>query len=134
MQPVIKHEWEAQNFIFTAIDSKTARKYIINQHTKYNKHLTYNGTLWAFESCQIIVPLKTISYNDKPDLSDYSISLCTLRNFISKIEHCIECGLNQFNELFANPFEDLKAFLENKDEYFNYIEKEDTGTLIISKM
>ena len=62
------------------------------------------------------------------------MSLCTLRNFISKIEHCIECGLNQFNELFANPFEDLKAFLENKDEYFNYIEKEDTGTMIISKM
>ena len=37
--------WEDQNFIFTAIDSKTARKYIINQHTKYNKHLIDNGTL-----------------------------------------------------------------------------------------
>ena len=30
--------------------------------------------------------------------------------------------------------EDLKTFLDNKDEYFNNIEKDDTGAMIISKM
>ena len=126
--------WEAQDFIFTAVDSKTARKYIDNQCTKYTKHLIDTGTLGTSGSCQVIVPFKTICYNDKPDLPEYSIPLCTLRNFPSKIEHCIEWGLNQFNELFTNPVEDLKKFLENKDEYFNYIEKEDTSAMIISKM
>ena len=126
--------WETQDFIFTAVDSKTARKYIDNQCTKYTKHLIDTGTLGTSGSCQIIVPFRTICYNDNPHVPEYSIPLCTLRNFPSKIEHCIEWGLNQFNELFTNRIEDLKRFLENKDEYFNYIEKEDTSAMIISKM
>ena len=40
--------WENQNFIFTADDSKSARKYVDNQCTKYSKHLMIQG-LWELQ-------------------------------------------------------------------------------------
>jgi len=126
--------WESQNFIFTAVDSKTARKYIDNQCTKYSKHLIDTGTLGTSASCQVIVPFKTTCYNDNEDQPEFSIPLCTLRNFPSKIEHCIEWGLDKFNEFFVSPIEDLRKFLENKEEFFNIIQNEDTSTIIINKM
>ena len=126
--------WENQDFIFTAVDSKAARKYIDNQCTKYTKHLIDTGTLGTSASCQVIVPFKTTCYNDNEDHPELSIPLCTLRNFPSKIEHCIEWGLDKFNEFFVSPVEDLKNFLENKEKFFNIIENEDTSTVIINKM
>ena len=126
--------WQNQNFIFTAVDSKTARKYIDNQCTKYSKHLIDTGTLGTSASCQVIVPFKTSCYNDIEDLPEFSIPLCTLRNFPSKIEHCIEWGLDKFNEFFVLPIEDLKKFLENKEQFFSAIQNEDTNTVIINKM
>jgi ubiquitin-activating enzyme E1 len=126
--------WESQDFIFTAVDSIKSRKYIDNQCTKYSKHLIDTGTLGTSASCQIIIPFKTSCYNDNENIPQYSIPMCTLRNFPSKIEHCIEWGLNKFNDFFISPVEDLKKFLENKEEFFNYIEKEDTSDIIINKM
>ena len=86
--------WKNQDFIFTAVDSNTARKYIDNQCTKYSKHLIDTGTLGTSASCQVIVPFKTSCYKDNIDIPKKSIPMCTLRNFPSKIEHCIEWGLN----------------------------------------
>lgn len=126
--------WRKQNFIFTAVDNKTARKYIDNQCTKYSKHLIDTGTLGTSASCQVIVPFKTSCYNDNQDLPEFSIPMCTLRNFPSKIEHCIEWGLAKFNEFFVSPIEDLKNFLENKEQFFSVIQNEDTSTVIINKM
>ena len=60
--------------------------------------------------------------------------MCTLRNFPSKIEHCIEWGLDKFNEFFTSSIEDLKKFLENKESFFNIIQNEDTITVMIYKM
>ena len=126
--------WEYQNFIFTAVDSKTARKYIDNQCTKYSKNLIDTGTLGTSGSCQVIVPFKTSCYNDNEDIPEFSIPMCTLRNFPSKIEHCIEWGLNKFNDFFTSPVEDLKKFLENKEKFFNFLENEETSTVMIYKM
>ena len=126
--------WKSQDFIFTAVDNKTARKYIDNQCTKYSKHLIDTGTLGTSASCQVIVPFKTTCYNDNEDLPEFSIPMCTLRNFPSKIEHCIEWGLDKFNKFFNSPIEDLKKFLKCKEEFFNSIQNEDTSTLIISKL
>ena len=61
--------WQKQNFIFKAVDNKTARKYIDNQCTKYSKHLIDTGTLGTSASCHvIIIPFKTSCYNDNQDL------------------------------------------------------------------
>ena len=126
--------WENQDFIFTAVDSKTARKYIDNQCTKYSRYLIDTGTLGTSGSCQVIVPFKTSCYNDNSDVPEFSIPMCTLRNFPSKIEHCIEWGLIKFNDFFTSPVEDLKKFLENKEEFFNFIKNEETSTVMINKM
>ena len=99
--------WQNQNFIFTAVDSKTARKYIDNQCTKY----------------------------DNEDLPEFSIPMCALRNFPFENERCWEWGLDKFNnEFFAFLVEDLKKFLENKEQFFSVIQNEDTSTVIINKM
>lgn len=126
--------WQKKNFIFKAVDNKTARKYIDNQCTKYSKHLIDTGTLGTSASCHVIIPFKTSCYNDNQDLPEFSIPMCTLRNFPSKIEHCIEWGLAKFNEFFVSPIEDLKNFLENKEQFFSVIQNEDTSTVIINKM
>lgn len=126
--------WNNQDFIFTAVDSKTARKYIDNQCTKYSKHLIDTGTLGTSGSCQVIVPFKTSCYNDNEDIPEGAIPLCTLRNFPSRIEHCIEWGLHKFNDFFNSPIEDLKKFLENKENFFKYLENEEMSSAIIYKL
>ena len=126
--------WKNQDFIFTAVDSKSARKYIDNQCTKYSRTLIDSGTLGTVGCCQAIVPFKTSCYNDNPDIPELSIPMCTLRNFPSKIEHCIEWGLSKFNEFFTTPLEELKKFLINKEDYYNFIQKEETTFSQISKM
>lgn len=85
-------------------------------------------------SCQVIIPFKTSCYNDIQEIPEFSIPMCTLRNFPSKIEHCIEWGLNKFNIFFTSPVEDLKKFFENKNEFFNIIQNEETTDVMIKKM
>ena len=98
--------WKNKNFIFTVVDNKNARKYIDNQCTKYTKHLIDTGTLGTVGSCQVIVPFKTSCYNDNKEIPEFTIAMCTLRNFPSTIEHCIEWGLTKFNDFFSSPIED----------------------------
>ena len=126
--------WKNQNFIFTAVDSKSARKYIDLQCTKFTKILIDTGTLGTEGSCQVIVPFKTCCYNDNKEIPQFSIPLCTLHNFPSKIEHCIEWGLSKFSEFFEKPVEELKKFLENKEDFYNLIENEETLSNQINKL
>ena len=126
--------WENQDFIFTAVDSISARKYIDLQCTKYTKTLIDTGTLGTEGSCQVIVPHKTCCYNDNKEIPQFSIPLCTLHNFPSKTEHCIEWALSKFSEFFEKPVEELKQFLENKDTFYNLIQKEETLTSQINKL
>ena len=72
--------WKKQDFIFTAVDSRNARKYIDNQCTKYTKPLIDTGTLGTEGSCNVFVPFKTSCYNDNRIIPEFSIPLCTLRN------------------------------------------------------
>ena len=116
--------WKNKNFIFTAVDNKNARKYIDNQCTKYTKHLIDTGTIGTVGSCQVIVPFKTSCYNDNKETPEFTIPICNLHIFPSTIEHCIEWGLTKFNDFFSSPIEDLKKFLENKEEFYELIENE----------
>ena len=92
--------WKKQDFIFTAVVNKEARKYIDNQCTKYTKTLIDTRTLGTGGSCHVFVPFQTSCYNDIVDIPEPSILLCTLRNFPSKIEHCIEWALSKFFDFF----------------------------------
>jgi ubiquitin-activating enzyme E1 len=68
------------------------------------------GTLGTVGSCQVITPFKTSCCNDNRETPEYTIPICTLLNFPSTIEHCIEWGLSKFNDFFSSPIEDLKNF------------------------
>jgi ubiquitin-activating enzyme E1 len=46
-----------------------------------------------------------------------NIPMCTLRNFPSLIEHCIEWARAQFNDLFVEQAGDAKKFLDDRETY-----------------
>ena len=126
--------WKKQDFIFTAVDNKKARKYIDNQCTKYTKILIDTGTLGTGGNSQVFVPYKTSCYNDSIDIPEPSIPLCTLKNFPSKIEHCIEWALSKFIEFFTIPLEELKRFLDDKETFYKAIENEEITSIKINKL
>ena len=51
--------------------------------------------------------------------------MCTLRNFPTLINHCIEWARDSFDGYFVTAINDLKKFCENKDEYLKQLEKMD---------
>ena len=126
--------WKRQNFILTAVDNIKARQYIDLQCTKYTKTLIDTGTLGTGGICQAFVPFKTSCYNDNKIIPEPSIPLCTLRNFPSKIEHCIEWALSKFNDFFTTPLEEFKKFLESKEDYYTFIQNEDVTSTQIGKL
>ena len=116
-----------QNFILTAVDNVEARKYIDSQCTKFSIPLIDSGTLGTSGSCQIIYPFKTSCYNDKKQINiETSIPLCTLHNFPSKIEHCIEWGLAKFNDYFITNISNLKKYFDDPDDFFRIIGNEES--------
>ena len=126
--------WKKQDFILTAVDNKEARKYVDMQCTKYSKTLIDAGTLGTGGNSQVFVPFKTLCYNDLKDIPEPSIPLCTLKNFPSKIEHCIEWALSMFNDFFTLPVEELKKYLNNKEDFYQYVENEESTSIKISKL
>lgn len=126
--------WKKQDFIFTAVDNKSARKYIDDQCTKYTKTLIDTGTLGTGGNSQVFVPFKTCCYNDISDIPESSIPLCTLRNFPSKIEHCIEWALSKFIDFFTIPVEDLHKFLEDKEAFYALVQKGEITSVNINKL
>jgi len=119
--------WENQNFIINAVDNIEARLYISEQCILYRKTLIDSGTLGTIANSQVIVPFKTINYI-KPlenNSEQRAIALCTLRNFPTLINHCIEWARDSFDGYFVTAINDLKKFCENKDEYLKQLEKMD---------
>ena len=49
---------------------------------------------------QTIIPYKTSTYSEIKDPEEDAIPMCTIRDFPSKIEHCIEYALGIFDTLF----------------------------------
>lgn len=49
--------------------------------------------------------------------------MCTLRNFPSLIDHCIEWSRSLFNDWFVEPCKAVNAFSESKDNYIKDVNK-----------
>ena len=127
--------WNEQSYIINAVDNFEARKYIDNQCTFYEKPLIESGTLGTIAHIQTIIPHVTICYNDskRTDTNPLdSIPVCTLHNFPSMIEHCIEWGKELFNTLFTENIVQLKNWMENKEQFYQKIETEDIFTQLES--
>jgi ubiquitin-activating enzyme E1 len=119
--------WEKQDYIINAVDNLAARLYIQEQCLIFRKILIDSGTLGTIANSQVVVPFKTIKYFSKKeeDNEQRAIAMCTLRNFPTLINHCIEWARDNFDGYFVNVLQHLKRFCQNKEEYFQQLEKLD---------
>ena len=87
------------------------------------------GTFGEKASSQLIIPHLTQDYqnfgnlnNDDNDDNNENkiekISMCTLKQYPYKLEHCIELGRDKFAEYFVEDIKILKMFLKEKDNFF----------------
>ena len=110
--------WNKQNFIVYAVDSVEARKYIDSKVVLYHKIAVDSGTKGTTAKSQIIIPYKTLTYNDLPQGGKtLTLPQCTLRHFPSLIEHCIEWSKDNFYAYFGNIISEVKLFFSNYDVF-----------------
>ena len=109
--------WDNQNIIISAVDNLSARKYIDNKCTFYNKIFLDAGTQGINANSDIYYPNKTICLNDLSFSVKKKIASCTLKNFPTKIEHCIEWSKSYFIELFQQNINDIKLMIEDKNKF-----------------
>ena len=118
--------WEEQDLIIGAVDNDDARRYVDNQCTFYNKIFLESGTSGTSASSMVIYPNKTTCYDDLKKVITKEIPMCTLKNFPSQIEHCIEYSKVYFMEFFDKNIDDFNSCLKDNEAYFKNLEKSKT--------
>ena len=127
--------WQKQNFIINAVDSNPTRKYIDTKVISFEKCSIDSGTLGTKAHLQMIIPHKTITYNDNEEGEESpEIPMCTLRNFPSLITHCIEWARSIFNDYFTNIVTDVKNYFLNFDNFKDNTFKEGTSSQNLEKI
>ena len=115
--------WENQNIIVSAVDNRSARKYIDNQCTFYTKLFIDAGTQGTQANSDIYSPNKTKCLNDLFFPPKKEIASCTLKFFPTQIEHCIEWAKQVFTELFEQHIKELKMYVEDENNFFNLLKE-----------
>ena len=130
-----KNIWDKQNFIINAVDNIEARKYIANKSKIYNKILIDSGTNGTKANSQIIIPYKTIDYSHSENNNTADqVPMCTLRNFPSSIEHCIEWARDNFDGNFVKNINDVKLFIEDREKFYLYLSNNFVASDQINKL
>ena len=109
--------WENLHFVVNAVDNIKARLYVDSRCVWYAKPLLESGTLGTKANSQMIIPYKTQCYGDSQDPPEEAIPMCTLRNFPSQIEHCIEWGRDLFNKLFVDRPNDAAGYIDKPQAF-----------------
>mmetsp|Transcript_19304 Transcript_19304/g.32297 ORF Transcript_19304/g.32297 Transcript_19304/m.32297 type:complete len:1139 (-) Transcript_19304:598-4014(-) len=117
--------WESQDFVTNALDNVKARLYVDGQCVFYGKPLLESGTLGTKCNVQVVLPNLTQSYADGPKDDDASdaIPMCTLRNFPSQIEHCIEWSRAKFTDMFTTAATEATNFCAHPEEWLDECRK-----------
>jgi ubiquitin-activating enzyme E1 len=126
--------WTSQDFIINAVDNVQARKYIDSMCTWYGKPLIDSGTLGTKAHVQLVVPHVKSCYNDTQDPPETSVPMCTLHNFPSMIEHCIEWGRDHFNGHFTDIIKDTHKLISEPDNFYTDLKKEGNSTFQLEKL
>ena len=113
--------FEKQNIIISAVDNLKARRYLDNLCTFYNKIFIDSGTEGTKANSDIYYPNKSICLNDSFFEAKKEIPMCTLKNFPTQIEHCIEFSKIVFSELFNQYIKDIKLAIEDRNQFYNII-------------
>jgi ubiquitin-activating enzyme E1 len=109
--------WEGLDFTVNAVDNIKARLYIDSRCAWYGKPLLESGTLGTKANSQMVIPHVTQCYGDSQDPPEEAIPMCTIRNFPSQIEHCIEWGREKFNTLFVERPNEIVKYIENSEGF-----------------
>ena len=125
--------WKKQDYIILAVDNVEARKYIQEQCKIYNKILIDSGTTGTQANSQVIIPHKTNDYRAPQEKQD-NIPVCTLKNFPYLISHCIVWSKETFNDYFVVILKELKMFIENKENYYKYLNNQGVPSDQIPKL
>ncbi len=126
--------WLEQDFVINAVDNVNARKYIDNMCTWYGRPLIDSGTLGTKAHIQLVIPNVTSCYNDSQDPPEESVPMCTLHNFPSMIEHCIEWGRAHFSENFSDIINDAYKLVSDPKQYYVQLKKEGNTTFQLEKL
>ena len=105
--------FEKQNVIISTVDNISARQYIDNLCTFYNKIFLDSGREGTKANCDIYYPYKSTCLNDYVFTIKKKIRIFSLKDFPTKIEYCIEFSKNIFIELFFQYINDIKLKTEN---------------------
>ena len=116
--------WKNQDFIINAVDNEEARIYINKKCIQYEKILIDSGTNGTKANSQVIIPNETVEYSPLPS-NEENIPMCTLRNYPTSINHCIEWSLDKFNGYFIDIIKQVKLFVGNKDLFYQELSKKD---------
>ena len=126
--------WKKQNFIINAVDNVEARKFISKKSKIYGKILIDSGTNGTKANSQVIIPYKTLDYSPSEKKPTNTIPMCTLRNFPTSIEHCIEWARDNFDGYFINIINEVKSFIEDKEKYYCHLAKQNVPSDQILKI
>jgi molybdopterin/thiamine biosynthesis adenylyltransferase len=126
--------WKNKSILINALDNVEARKYVDSKCVEHKKPLFESGTLGTKCNTQIIIPHKTATYSEVNDLEDKSIPMCTIRSFPNKIEHCIEWGLEIFNNIITQPIQDINKFINNRAEFMAELVNNENSYLVKSRI
>ena len=118
--------WESLDFVVNAVDNIKARLYVDSRCVWYKKALLESGTLGTKANSQMVIPHMTQCYGDSTDPPEESIPMCTLRNFPNQIEHTIEWGRDQFNNIFVDKANDVITFLDDPEKYLKELKENNT--------
>jgi len=110
--------WEKQDIIIFAVDSIDARKYLDDKILFFHKPAVDSGTEGVVAKSQVIIPYKTKTYSDKaPVQAPKTIPVCTLSNFPSLIQHCIEWSKDSFYGYFGSIINDVRSFFADYEKF-----------------
>lgn len=116
--------YNKHDFIINAVDNNKARKYIDDQCVFFNKILIDSGTEGLKAHNQLIIP-KVTNHGIFGEQNSNNIAMCTLRQFPSNINHCIEWGKDKFDEYFVEDINFIKDFISEPSKYLIKILAED---------
>ena len=125
--------WKNNTLIVNALDNVEARKYVDSKCVLHEKPLFESGTLGSKCNTQTIIPKKTATYSEIIDVDDTSIPMCTIRNFPNKIEHCIEWGLELFENIITKSLQDMDKFINAKASLKEELDNLGNNYLVFTK-
>jgi len=113
--------WKNKDYIICGLDNVHARNYVNKMCHKYNKSFIDAGTNGTKGRITVVVPFETTPL-EFTETNTKNYAMCTLKNFPTQIEHCIEWSKMNFLEIFYQNIIHFKDFINiSTEEYIKQL-------------